>query len=132
MFLLWEQMLKMYETYGYYKEGIKQVTLEGIEGLEKIKEIMTNLRENPLKKIGDYKVKRIRDYQSQTIYNNETKETTKINLPVSNVLYYELENDSWIAVRPSGTEPKIKYYIGVKAASLEDASEKLEQLENNI
>ena len=129
---LWEQMLKMYETYGYYKEGIKQVTLEGIDGLEKIKNIMTNLRENPLKEIGTYKVKRIRDYQSQTIYNNETKETTKIDLPVSNVLYYELENDSWIAVRPSGTEPKIKYYIGVKAASLEDASEKLEQLENNI
>lgn len=129
---LWEQMLKMYETYGYYKEGIKQVTLEGIDGLEKIKNIMTNLRENSPKKIGTYGVKRIRDYQSQTIYNNETKEATKIDLPVSNVLYYELENDSWIAVRPSGTEPKIKYYIGVKAASLEDASEKLEQLENNI
>ena len=122
----------MYETYGYYKEGIKQVTLEGIDGAEKIKEIMSNLRENSLKKIGDYEVKRIRDYQSQTIYNNETKETTKIELPVSNVLYYELENDSWIAVRPSGTEPKIKYYIGVKGTSLEDSSEKLEQLENNI
>ena len=129
---LWEQMLKMYETYGYYKEGVKQVTLEGIDGAEKIKAIMTNLRENPLKKIGDYEVKRIRDYQSQTIYNNETKETTKIELPVSNVLYYELESDSWIAVRPSGTEPKIKYYIGVKETSLEDASEKLEQLENSI
>lgn len=129
---LWEQMLKMYETYGYYKEGIKQVTLEGIDGLEKIKNIMTNLRENSPKKIGTYGVKRIRDYQSQTIYNNETKEATKIDLPVSNVLYYELENDSWIAVRPSGTEPKIKYYIGVKGKSLEDASEKLEQLENNI
>ena len=129
---LWEQILKMYETYGYYKEEIKQVTLEGIDGSKKIKEIMTNLRENPLKQIGDYEVKRIRDYQSQTIYNNETKETTKIDLPVSNVLYYELENDSWIAVRPSGTEPKIKYYIGVKGTSLEDANEKLKQLENNI
>lgn len=129
---LWEQMLNMYKTYGYYKEEVKQVTLEGIDGAEKIKNIMTNLRENPPKKIGDYEVKRIRDYQSQTIYNNETKETTKINLPISNVLYYELENDSWIAVRPSGTEPKIKYYIGVKGTSLEDATEKLEQLENNI
>ncbi len=129
---LWEQILKMYETYGYYKEGVKQVTLEGIDGAEKIKEILSNLRSNPPKKIGNYEVKKIRDYEAQTIFNCGTKCTTKINFPISNVLYYELENDGWIAIRPSGTEPKIKYYIGVKGTSLEDASEKLEQLEKNI
>lgn len=129
---LWEQMLHMYEEYGYYKEGIKQITLEGVDGAEKIKNIMSNLRENKPEKVGDYKAKRIRDYQSQSILNCETGEITKINLPISNVLYYELENDGWLAVRPSGTEPKIKYYIGVKGTSLEDANNKLKQLEKNI
>jgi len=129
---LWEQMIDMYNTYGYYKEGIKQVTLEGIDGAEQIKNKMLELRNNPPKKIGKFKVRRIRDYQSQTIYNCDTEEITKIDLPVSNVLYYELENNGWIAVRPSGTEPKIKYYMGVKGASLEDAEEKLEELKKNI
>lgn len=129
---LWEQMLNMYETYGYYQEGIKQITLEGIDGAKKIKQILTDLRKNPPKKIGLYKVKRIRDYQEQTIYNCETKEIIKMDLPVSNVLYYELERDAWIAVRPSGTEPKIKYYMGVKAASLEDANKRLKELEKAI
>ena len=129
---LWQQMINMYEKYGYYKEGVKQLTLEGIDGTEKIKTIMSDLRENPPKKIGDYEVERIRDYQKQTICNCKTQEITKIDLPISNVLYYELEKDAWIAVRPSGTEPKIKYYIGVKGTSLEDADKKLEQLENNI
>ena len=129
---LWQQMINMYEKYGYYKEGVKQLTLEGIDGTEKIKTIMSDLRENPPKKIGDYEVERIRDYQKQTIYNYNTQEVTKIDLPISNVLYYELEKDAWIAIRPSGTEPKIKYYIGVKGTSLEDADKRLEQLENNI
>ena len=129
---LWEQMINMYETYGYYKEGIKQITLEGIDGTEKIKNKMLELRNNPPKKIGKYKVKRIRDYESQTIYDCDTEEITKIDLPTSNVLYYELEEDGWIAVRPSGTEPKIKYYIGVKGTSLEDAEEKLEELQKSI
>ena len=129
---LWEQLINMYESYGYYKEGVKQVTLEGIDGADKIKNIISNLRENPPKKISNYKVKRIRDYEKQTIYDCETKEITKINMPISNVLYYELENDNWIAVRPSGTEPKIKYYIGAKGSSLEDADERLRELEDNI
>ena len=129
---LWEQMINMYETYGYYKEGVKQLTLEGIDGAEQIKNKMIELRNNPPKKMGDSKVKKIRDYEKQTILNCETNEVTKIDLPTSNVLYYELEEDGWIAVRPSGTEPKIKYYIGVKGTSLEDADRRLEQLENNI
>ena len=129
---LWEQMINMYEKYGYYKEGVKQLTLEGIDGQEQIKNKMIELRNNQPKKIGDYKVKRIRDYEKQTVLNCETNEVTKIDLPTSNVLYYELEQDGWIAVRPSGTEPKIKYYIGVKGTSLEDADKRLEQLEKNI
>ena len=129
---LWEQMLNMYEEYGYYKEGIKQITLEGVDGQEKIKNIMSNLRENKPNKIGNYKVKKIRDYENQTILNCETNEVTKIDLPTSNVLYFELENDGWVAVRPSGTEPKIKYYIGVKGLSLEDAKDKIEEIIKNI
>lgn len=129
---LWEQMLNLYEKYGYYKEGVKQITLEGIDGAEKIKTTMENLRKNPPKEIGGYAVKKIRDYQTQTIINVETNESEKITLPVSNVLYYELEEDGWVAVRPSGTEPKIKYYIGVKGTSLEDAEERLEKIQKSI
>lgn len=129
---LWGQMIQMYETYGYYREGIKQVTLEGIDGAEKIKQILIELRNNPPKQLGEYKVEKIRDYEEQTIYDCQTKETKKLELPKSNVLYYELTGDAWIAVRPSGTEPKIKYYIGVKGKSLEDAKKKLEQLEREL
>lgn len=129
---LWEQMIQMYENYGYYREGIKQVTLEGIDGAEKIKQILIELRNNPPKQLGEYKVEKIRDYEEQTIYDCQTKETKKLELPKSNVLYYELTEDAWIAVRPSGTEPKIKYYIGVKGKSLEDAKKKLEQLEREL
>ena len=129
---LWEQMINMYEKYGYYKEGVKQLTLEGIDGQEQIKNKMIELRNNLPKQIGNYKVKKIRDYEKQTVLNCETNEVTKIDLPTSNVLYYELEEDGWIAVRPSGTEPKIKYYIGIKGTSLEDADTRLEQLEKNI
>ncbi len=129
---LWEQMINLYEKYGYYKEGVKQITLEGIDGAEKIKTTMENLRTNPPKEIGGYAVKKIRDYQKQTIINLKTNESEKITLPVSNVLYYELEEDGWVAVRPSGTEPKIKYYIGVKGTSLQDAKERLEKVEKSI
>lgn len=129
---LWNQMINLYETYGYYKEGVKQVTLEGIDGSEKIQQIMAELRNNPPKKIGSYEVKKIRDYQNQTIYHCETEETMPINLPKSNVLYYELSENGWIAVRPSGTEPKIKYYIGVKGTSLQEAEKRLKQLEEQI
>lgn len=125
---LWEQMTKMYEKYGYYKEEVKQVTLDGLDGIEKIKNILENLRKDPPKKIGEYEVKKIRDYQEQKIYNIETKQIEKINMPKSNVLYYELNEDAWLAIRPSGTEPKIKYYIGVKGKNLENANKKLEEI----
>ena len=129
---LWKQILNMYEEYGYYKEGVKQITLEGIDGAEKIKQTMENLRINPPEKFGKYNVKRIRDYEKQEIIDCITNEINNIDLPKSNVLYYELEEDGWIAIRPSGTEPKIKYYIGIKGTSLEDANEKLKELEKAL
>lgn len=129
---LWEQMQNIYKKYGFYKEGVKQITLEGIDGADKIKNIMSNLRVNAPKKFGNFQVERIRDYENQTILDLKTNKIEKIDMPKSNVLYYELSNDAWLAVRPSGTEPKIKYYIGVKGNSQEEADKMLEELGNNI
>lgn len=125
---LWDQMIKIYEKYGFYKEGLLSVTLEGADGAEKIQNILEGLRNNPLNKIGNSKVLRFRDYKKGTIINLETNEEEKTNLPVSNVLYYDLENNGWCCVRPSGTEPKIKFYMGVKGTSMKDAETKLNEL----
>lgn len=121
---LWDAMVAMYEKYGYYKDDIQSITLKGIEGLEKIQTILENLRKNPPTQIGTYKVLSARDYKADTIINMETKEVTATGLPNSNVLYYDLNDDAWVCVRPSGTEPKIKIYYGIKGASLQDAEEK--------
>lgn len=129
---LWDQMVKMYEKYGFYKEEAISVTLEGVDGADKINEIMNNLRQKPPKKFANYDVQKIRDYKLEKIIDIRTREEYSTNLPISNVLYYELSNDAWICVRPSGTEPKIKYYIGVKGNSFKDAEEKLIQLSNSI
>ncbi len=129
---LWEQMVKMYEKYGFYKEETISITLEGVDGLEKIKEIMNELRKSPPKKFASYNVEKIRDYKLGKIIDIKTGKENNTDLPISNVLYYELNNDAWICIRPSGTEPKIKYYIGVKGNSFEDAKEKLDQLINSI
>lgn len=129
---LWDQMVKMYEKYGFYKEGIIQVTLEGAKGAEEIIKIMKNLRENPPKKFGNYNIMKIRDYKTGKIINTKTEKEENTNLPNSNVLYYELENEAWICVRPSGTEPKIKYYIGVKGNSFKDAEKQLKELTDSI
>ena len=125
---LWDQMINIYNKYGYYKEDIMSVTLKGADGAEKIKEMMTNMRKAPKEKIGSEQVLYFRDYQNKTIRNMKTGEITKTDLPESNVLYYELENDSWCCVRPSGTEPKIKFYGGVKTSSFEEADKKLKEL----
>ena len=93
---------------------------------------MENLRNNPLKTIGEFKVLKIKDCELHTIKNLETNEVTTWDLPKSNVLYYEMENDFWCAVRPSGTEPKIKFYMGVKGNSLEEADELLERLTEEV
>lgn len=121
---LWDAMVDMYEKYGYYKDDIKSITLKGIEGLAKIQEIMDTLRNDPPAQIGDYKVVSARDYKKDTIRNLETGEATTTGLPNSNVLYYDLTGDAWLCVRPSGTEPKVKFYYGVKGTSLEDADQK--------
>ena len=121
---LWDAMIDMYEKYGYYKDDIKSITLKGIEGLQKIQSILETLRQNPPAEIGGYKVTSARDYKLDTIRNMETGETTATGLPKSNVLYYDLEDDAWLCVRPSGTEPKVKFYYGIKGTSLEDADQK--------
>ena len=120
---LWDAMIDMYEKYGYYKDDIQSITLKGIEGLEKIQNILETLRKEPPAEIGGYGVQRARDYKAGTIKDLRTGETSDTGLPASNVLYYELENGAWVCVRPSGTEPKVKFYYGIKGNSLENADE---------
>ena len=125
---LWDAMIEMYERYGYYRDDVKAITMKGIEGLQKIKGIMETLRKDAPQAIGDYKVLSARDYKEDTIKNLETGEITSTGLPASNVLYYDLNDDAWVCVRPSGTEPKIKLYYGVKGTSFEDAEKKSAEL----
>jgi len=125
-------MLDMYKKYGYYKEDLIFFTLKGIEGTKKIKETMDNLRNTPIKNIGQEKIIAIRDYLTRERIELETGNKEKINIPTSNVLYYELEDNGWFCVRPSGTEPKIKIYLGIKDNNLEKANIKLENLKNEI
>ncbi len=129
---VWDQMINIYEKYGFFKEGQYAITLKGIDGSKQIAAIMDNLRKNPPKEFGSLKVKRFRDYETSEIVNNETGEKTGTGLPKSNVLYFDLENDSWCCARPSGTEPKIKFYMGVKGTSLEDSCKKLEALTDAV
>ena len=121
---LWDAMIDMYEEFGYYKDAIQAVTMKGIEGLQKIQEIMTTLRQNPPAEFAGHKVTAVRDYKLDEITDLATGEKKPTGLPNSNVLYYELTNDAWVCVRPSGTEPKVKFYYGVKGTSLADADEK--------
>ena len=129
---LWDAMQDMYEKYGYYKETQVSIVMEGAEGAQKIKDMMTKMRNTPVSEIGEYKVLKFKDIDNDTIKDMQTGEITKTDLPKSNVLYYELEDDNWCCVRPSGTEPKIKLYIGVKGISEEDAIAKLNELKKNI
>lgn len=129
---LWDAMLAMYEKYGYYKDDVTAITLKGIEGLAKIQEIMNTLRENAPAEIGGYKVVRVRDYKKDTITDVATGAVQPTGLPASNVLYYEMEDDTWVCVRPSGTEPKVKFYLGVKGSSLEDADKKSSDLSDAV
>ena len=125
---LWDQMNDIYEKYGYYKEAQVSIVREGAEGAEEIKQMMTNTRNKDIEKIGDYKVLTFKDIEKDYVKNMISGEITKTGLPKSNVLYYELEDNSWCCVRPSGTEPKIKLYMGIKGETDEEASEKLEKL----
>ena len=129
---LWDAMIDMYEKYGYYKDDVKAITLKGIEGLEKIQTILETLRADAPKEIGGYKVLKVRDYKKDTITDLADGKVTPTGLPASNVLYYELEDDAWVCVRPSGTEPKVKFYYGIKGTSLEEADAKSESLGKEV
>lgn len=125
---LWDQMLNIYNKYGYYKEDLFTMTFKGADGAKKMQDMMDEYRKNTPKQVGAYKVLRLRDYKNDVITDLATGETVPTGLPKSNVLYFELENDAWFCVRPSGTEPKIKFYAGIKGTSLEDSSKKLDEL----
>ena len=125
---VWDQMLKLYEKYGYYKETQYAITLKGIDGSKQIAEMMDKLRSNPPKNFGELTVKEFRDYDRDVTKDLATGEERPTGLPKSNVLYFDLTNDSWCCARPSGTEPKIKFYMGVKGSSLADAQDKVEKL----
>ena len=129
---LWDAMLAMYERYGYYKDDVTSITLKGIEGLAKIQSIMDTLRANAPAEIGKYKVTAVRDYKKDTITDVKTGAVKPTGLPSSNVLYYELTDDAWVCVRPSGTEPKVKFYLGVKGTSLDDAEKKSKELSTAV
>ena len=121
---VWDAMVDMYEKYGYYREGQYSITMKGIEGAKEIAALMEKLRNNPPKEFGQWKVEEFRDYKTGETLNIATGEKGKTGLPESNVLYFALDNDAWCCARPSGTEPKIKFYMGVKGTSLEDAKAK--------
>ena len=123
---LWDAMVDMYEKYGYYRDEVKSISLSGIEGLEKIQSIMETLRANTPKELAGMRVVSARDYKKDVIVDMKTGETKPTGLPASNVLYYDLTDDAWLCVRPSGTEPKIKFYYGIKGTSMADADAKSE------
>ena len=125
---LWDAMVSLYETYGYYKEGLETMTLKGMDGAEKIQSMMNEMRSNPPKKIGAWDVLALRDYKKDTRTDMTSGEVTPTGLPESNVLYYELSNNAWCCVRPSGTEPKIKFYFGVVGTDIKDSEKKLDEL----
>ncbi len=129
---VWDQMINLYNKYGYYKETQYTITLKGMDGAKQIQEIMDKLRKNPPKEFGELKVKEFRDYKEDVVVNYETGSKGTTGLPNSNVLYFDLTEDAWCCARPSGTEPKIKFYMGVKGNSLEDSAKKVEALTENV
>ena len=125
---LWDKMIQMYEKYGYYKEDQVSLTFKGADGAKKMQDMMDAYRKDTPTQIGEYKVLKFRDYKNDVVVDLATGEKTTTGLPKSNVLYFELENDAWFCVRPSGTEPKIKFYAGVKGTSIDDSAKKLSDL----
>ena len=125
---LWDAMIAMYEKYGYYKDVVTSITMKGIEGLDKIQNIMNELRKNPPTQMAGYEVLSARDYKADTVRNLKAGEVTPTGLPASNVLYYDMTGNAWLCVRPSGTEPKIKFYFGIVGKSLEDADAKAKEM----
>lgn len=129
---LHDALEELYKKYGFYKEGVKSVTLKGIDGAEKIGKIMAYLRENTPEGFGGNKVLTVKDYKSGVFTDVATGNKSESPLPASDVLYYNLEDRAWLCVRPSGTEPKIKFYMGVKAESSDAAVAKVEAMEKSV
>ena len=129
---LWDVMLEIYEKYGYYKEGVQSIEMKGIEGREKIEALMKKFRTLKIESFGKHKVKAVRDYKSGEILDAGSGKTEPTGLPKSDVLYYDLENDEWVCVRPSGTEPKIKLYYGVRGTSVNEAKDLEEDLKKAL
>ena len=129
---LWDQMINIFDKYGYYKEGQKAITMKGAEGAAKIAQMMDDLRNNTPTKFGAWEVLEARDYKKDECIIMSTGEKKSTGLPSSNVLYYALSDNAWCCARPSGTEPKIKFYVGVKGSSLDDANDKLEELTSAV
>ena len=125
---LWDAMIDIYEKYGYYKEAQVSIIREGVQGAQEIKDMMTKMRETDIGSIGKYKVLVFKDVEKDVVKDMKTGEISKTGLPKSNVLYYELEDNSWCCIRPSGTEPKIKLYMGIKGNTEKEAEEKLAEL----
>ena len=129
---LWDFMIEVYEKYGYFKETQFTLTMKGAEGAEQIAALMDKLRNDPPKAFGEFEVLKFRDYKKDVVIDMKTGEKGTTGLPSSNVLYFDLPDDNWCCVRPSGTEPKIKFYMGVKGTSLEDAAAKSAALTEGV
>ena len=129
---LCDQMRVIYEKYGFYREALESVTIPGAEGAAKIEAIISDLRKNAPREIGGQKVLALRDYRAGTRTSLPEGTVTRLALPQSNVLYFELEEDGWCCVRPSGTEPKIKFYFGVRGEDMRAADEKLLRLKEGL
>lgn len=129
---LWDQMINIFDKYGYYKEGQKAITMKGAEGAAQIAQMMDDLRKNPPKKFGDWDVVEFRDYKTKECTDIKTGTKSDTGLPISNVLYFDLTDNAWCCARPSGTEPKIKFYMGVKGTDLDDAYDKLNKLTDAV
>ncbi len=129
---LWDVMVEIYEKYGYVRDGVTSIEMKGLDGLAKIRAVMEDLRKNVPETLGGEKVLRVRDYEAGTILDTATKETCPTGLPKSDVLYYELGGDAWVCVRPSGTEPKVKFYYGVSGRDEADASAREENMKASI
>ena len=129
---LYDALNELYEKYGVYREGVKSVTLKGIDGAEQIQKIMAYLRANTPIEFAGHRIIWKKDYKTKEFVNIATGETEESTLPVSDVLYYNLEDGAWLCVRPSGTEPKIKFYMGVRGISVKEAERKVEAMENAV
>ena len=129
---LYDGLIEIFEKYGYYYEDLVSITLKGVDGAEKIETMMAAFRDHPPKTVAGIKVLAIEDYKLQEKIDLETNSKEKLLLPSSNVLKYWLEDGSWFCLRPSGTEPKIKFYFGVEGNHQDEATKKLEQLKKDV